>query len=483
MKKRILSLLLLAMLLASCAEKQEDEAQVTDAPGMTETQAETEAFPPPEIVDMEGAALTILNYNAQNFNWANTLILTEKLDGETLNDALYRREKAVEENYHCSIEEIIGDPKGTLQKNVTSGDSEFDTAMLFDAEVATVATNDYLLPWNELDVDLTLPWWDTAASEQYNFAGFQAAASGAYSLYNYSTRHCYVFNNDMMKNYWSDVDIYQEVHDGKWTVDRLYELAARASTDLNGDSRITSDSDQYGIASSVTRHYSALLAGANVKYIDRNEDDELYFAIPGSEYATAVIAHLVELNKGNDIFTSGTNDIGGGAESPIFYNGRALFIAAYVGEAAKMRGIEFDIGIVPSPKYSEAQESYYSLVEGGAQSILPKSLPAEKQEKTAILLNAFAYYSYKESIPAYIDEILMTKTVRNQESADMLQLVFDTSFYDLGTGAWSADTKNVYTKNVFLPRSDAIASVGASVEKGMEKKLEKFMENLRKVVE
>lgn len=491
MKKRlIIFFLLTALLLSACAENAETSAEgtpsdaVTDtlpgeAPAAEEIPAPEEELPPPPVEDMNGAVLTILNYTPESFNWANTLIFAEELNGEILNDALFERERMVEETYNASLEELAsGDVVGTITTSVTAGDSNFDAAMLFDAQVTNILQQGHNLSWGELDLDLTKPWWDSAATEQYNFKGIQAAVSGAFSLYNYSTRHCYVFNEDIMNAVAPEINLFDEVREGKWTLDRMYELGAMAVLDLDGDGTMTSANDQYGIVSSVPRHYSALLAGANIKYIDRDENGDLYFAIPDNEYALTAISRLVQLNTGNDIYTSGTNDIGGGAESPIFYNNRALFIAAYVGEAARMRDIEFNIGIVPSPKYNAEQEQYYSLIEGGAQTILPKTLGTDTQHKTAVLLDAFGYYSFMESIPAYIDQVLMTKVARNEDSSEMLQIVFDTSFYDLGTGVWSADTKNTFTQNIFLPRSDTVVSHCEKIGRAVSKKLERFIADI-----
>ena len=489
--KRLLTILLLAsLLLSSCANNTETSPEntpdapagdsLTDAPAAEEAVPETEEeLPAPAVEDMGGAVLTVLNYTPESFNWANTLMFADELNGETLNDALFERERKVEELYNCSLEELAsGSVVSDITNSVTAGDANFDAAMLFDASVTNILQQGLSLSWGELDLDLTKPWWDSAATEQYNFKGIQAAVSGAFSLYNYSTRHCYVFNEDIMNAVAPEVNLFDEVREGTWTVDRMYELGALAVLDLNGDGTMTAGDDQYGIVSSVTRHYSALLAGANVKYIDRDDEGALYFAIPGSEFAVSVVSKLVQLNTGNDIYTSGTNDIGGGAESSIFYNNRALFIAAYVGEAARMRDIEFNIGIVPSPKYTAEQEQYYSLVEGGAQTVLPKTLGTDARHKTAVLLDAFGYYSFVESIPAYIDQVLMTKVARNEDSSEMMEIVFDTSFYDLGTGVWSADTKNMFTQNIFLPRSDTVVSLCEKIEKALTKKLERFLDDL-----
>ena len=489
-------MLLLLALLASCAsggvngDAGEDGGAPADAPiGAAEPSdagavPETEEhLPAPEVRDMGGAVLTIMNMTPAAFNWADTRMFAEETNGEILNDALYNREQKVEELYNCSLGELQtqNSSGGDMAQAVRAGDPLCDAAMVFDASVSGILTQDVLLPWNALEIDLSNPWWDGAATEQYNFLGIQAAVSGAFSLYNYSTRHCYVFNSDLLEAAAPGTDLYAEVREGTWTVDRMYAVASLGVLDLNGDGEMKTADDQWGIVSSVTRHYSALLAGAGVKYIDRDEEGNLVFAIPGNEYALNVISKLVQLNVGNNIYTSGTNDIGGGAESPIFYEGRAMFIAAYVGEAARMRDIEFSIGILPPPKYTEEQDRYYSLVEGGAQCVLPKTLTGAQAENAAVLLDAFAYYSYVESVPAYIDVVLMTKVARNEESSAMLELCFDSSFYDLGTGIWSSDTKNQFTANVFLPRSDTAASLCAKNQKLIDKQLERFLKAVKEM--
>ena len=152
-----------------------------------------------------------------------------------------------------------------------------------------------------------------------------------------------------------------------------------------------------------------------------------------------------------------------------------MFCAAYVGEAAKMRGLEFDIGFVPAPKFDANQENYYSLVEGGAQSVLPRMLDENDLTKIGTILDAFAYYSYYESIPAYIDVLLMGKVARNEDSEEMLQLVFDTSAYDLGTGVWSSDTKNKYVSSIFSSSKDTVASQTERFRNVINKQLDKFM--------
>lgn len=477
-------LLCSACLLASCGSREQTPAE--DAPVQTADDMATEAVTAPTdapaVEDMNGAVLTILNYKPENFSWANTTILVDSANGDILNDALYNREQKVEEAYNCSIEENQPDDVvGTITKSVAAGDKTFDMAMVFDAMVSTVLLGDALLSWDVLtELDLSKPWWDNAATEQYNFYGIQAAITGAYSLYNYSTRHCMIYNAQLMRSLDIEDDLYGLVRDGGWTVDKLYELGTLASADLNGDGKIESKDDRYGITGTVTRFYSALLTGADIRYIDRKDDGTLYYALPGNEFALSYIEKLVSLNTGNDIYTSGTKGIGDSDET-IFPSGRALFLMDYVGNTEKLRDIEFDIGILPPPKYDTAQKSYYSLVEGGAQSILPKTVTEEDYHKIAVILDAFAYESYQESIPAYIDVLLKEKVARDADSAEMLTLIFDSSAYDLGTGVWSGETKNQFTTNIFLPKKNEAASLIAKTEQTVEKALEKFTDAVKEL--
>ena len=348
--------------------------------------------------------------------------------------------------------------------------------MVFDARVSTILLKDCLMSWDEVpDLDLSTPWWDNAATEEYNFAGIQAAVSGAYSLYNYSTRHVYVFNNKMMTDLDVTEDLYDMVRNGTWTVDEMYRLAELAVSDLNGDGKMSEDDDRYGIIGTPTRHYSALLMGSGVRYIDRDDDGQLYFTVSDSDYAQSVMAKFVSLDLRNaDIFTNVKADINTDIDT-VFTDGRGMFCAAYVGEAAKMRGLEFDIGFVPAPKFDADQEQYHSLVEGGAQTVLPRMLAEEDLTRVGTLLDALGYYSYYESIPAYIDVLIMGKVARNEDSEEMLQLVFNTSAYDLGTGIWSAETKNKYVSNIFSKSADTIASQTEKIAPAIEKQLEKFM--------
>jgi hypothetical protein len=484
MKKLITAFLLTALTVSSlfsCASESKTDTSQTTAASQTSAVSDTE--PVLETSDLDGFELRILNYDTTWFSWANTQMNADSLNGEILNDALYNRTLETEQNFNAKVTfNNVNMTDDIISQTVLAGDDSYDMSMLFDANIASVLTKGYLGYWDELvNINLSDPQWDADAASLYKFNGRQVAVSGDFSLYNYSTRHCYAFNKDMLATLNTGYDLYKLVNDGEWTLAKLYEIAGLAVSDINGDGSFTSD-DRYGISGSVTRHYSALLAGANVRYVEKNGDGELYFAIPGNDYDISVMQKIVELNVGNQIFYNGVNDIGNN-DATLFRNGHTLFTAAYINEVAALRDMDSDIGILPAPKFSEEQDSYYSLVEGGALSVILKSLSPDRYENAGILLNALAFYSHKEVIPAYTEVILKSKVSRDEESAAMIELIFNTSVNDLGTGVWSSIMKNIYTAKIFLPRSTDIVSVTASIEPKAEKAISDFMTAVNKQIE
>lgn len=428
MTKLIAVLLASLVLVCSCAQSVDDGTSGKNSADANDTTQAAETEKPLETVDLDGFELRILNYDKTWFTWANTDMDAEELNGEILNDALFNRTLKTEQNFNAKVNfEYVKSTHDVIGPLVFAGDDVYDMAMLFDAAIDDAIASGWLGFWDELGtINFEDKHWDADVVKLYNFNGRQVALDGAFSLYNYSTRHCYAFNKRMLTDLNVGYNPYDLVNDGGWTLDKLYEIASAAVRDTDGDGNITVK-DTFGISGTVTRHYSALLAGSGVRYVDKDAEGMLYFTVARDEYAVSVIQKLVELNVGNHIYSSGTNDIGGGDET-LFRNGHTLFTAAYINEVSALRDMDDDIGILPPPKFTEDQKRYYSLVEGGALSVILKTLNPERYENVGILLNALAYYSRQDVIPAYIEVLLKSKVSRDEESASMIELIFDSSF-------------------------------------------------------
>jgi len=111
---------------------------------------------------------------------------------------------------------------------------------------------------------------------------------------------------------------------------------------------------------------------------------------------------------------------------------RALF--AYVGmdRVTELRNFDCNFGILPNPKFDETQTEYYNEVHPWCSTAISIPTSSPDLERTGIILEALTGESYYTLLPAYYDISLKNKFMRDEESGQMLDLIFSTKCYDLG---------------------------------------------------
>ena len=143
-----------------------------------------------------------------------------------------------------------------------------------------------------------------------------------------------------------------------------------------------------------------------------------------------------------------------------------------------LRNMSDEFGVLPLPKYDEAQEHYYAPSFGSEISTLLKTLPQERMENVVILLDALAYDTNKSIIPEYKEVLLKTKYARDNESEDMIDIVIDSVSFEFGLNAWQDTVANPLVKNIFVARNPSVASTLAKMQKSVDTQIEKLVEKL-----
>ena len=432
---RILCALLAALVLTSCGSgSTTDKTPETTADTTAETEVETE--PDPNAVrraisddlpdtDMDGYTYRVLSRQRDDF--IEDIGLDLEQNGDVVNDALYNRNLTVSDRFNCKYEATFTDSIDTTGINtITAGDDAFDVMLCQIVQIPKYATTGYFRDWYEdmPHVNLDKPWYIGNAAEALSVKGHAYAMIGEYDLDVLRFTYCMYYNQDISDEYNLE-NIYDVVNDGRWTYDQLYEYANTVYVDLDGNGtkdendRLAISGDPYSAV--VTYQYSF----DNPLFSINDE------GVPEFTMDREKLASIVE--KLNALYhdSLGGYTEGWGTGWTAWSAGNLLLYTGLFQSATGYRDLEFDYGIIPYPKYDEAQTRYYTMSDG-AHGCMLIPITVQNIEWSSILTEALNAETYKQVVPAYYDTALKVKLSRDAESAAMLDLLMESRVFDFG---------------------------------------------------
>ena len=163
-----------------------------------------------------------------------------------------------------------------------------------------------------------------------------------------------------------------------------------------------------------------------------------------------------------------------------FTEGRCLFSYVGMNRVTLFREMEADFGILPAPKYDEAQEKYYNVISTGNSNFLSIPKSVQDLERTGIITEALCAESLYTLTPAYYDITLKTKAARDEESSAMLDIIFANRVFEMGNfWAWGG-IFDIPGAQSYAGKTDIVSAVEKKVpaaEKAMQKTIDAVLEN------
>ena len=482
-KQGLASLLLLGALLVSCGNSAGDTTQNTDAVTqntdgtVTETNADEYGYPE---MDCGGDALRFLT--ASNTWGTYYAIDFETETGESLDDVIFQRNRGLEERYDINVEVTeydIGEATTHFTTVTMSGEDLYDVTYLRADTLPAALTGSMFLDLNQIDgFRFAEPWWDQTMVQGGQIGDNNALffASNYISLFGFDSTVCVYFNEDMF----SSLDItfpYELVKEGKWTLERMYEYVALGAN-TNGDSSfVWSDNGNavYGVTT-WSNGVHALLGGAGAYYLQMS-DGEPSITVTDAHFmdvAQSLVQNLFSVDGYFSMGNESDNTLPGHYEN-MFRNNRAMMTVAQIKTSSRYRDMENSFGILPMPKYDEAQADYSCYI-SSTQLLMGLPVTSQKAEQTAVLLDAMAYESYRDVLPVYYEVKVSQKGLRNEASIEMLDIIRESRYTNFGeVFGWTNQMQSaIYTK--LSKGSSDIASDIASYTKKIETAIEKTME-------
>lgn len=441
-KKTISVMLLVSMLLpafAACSESDTSgnntqpstsNAQ-TDLNDSAESEIETTYFDDVlPAVDYNGSTFTILHRPSASAHDTIPYFDHESITGEPVDDAIFSQITTVEEKYGADIvEAIVDDVPTTVSQSASAGDDTYSTVIHSNLELANLVTRNVFLDLNQLEnINFDMPWWNSNYKEKLTINNktylafgdlfFKAAINNVHLMY---------VNKDMCDEFGLDYP-YEAVYNGTWTLDYIANMVQGVYMDLDGNG-VKDENDRWGLVQSPIQS-SIIFYSSGFKVMDYDEEGYPYLNMFSEEFV-----NFYEALYNFDYNTEGIWTNSQAQEDSnfnMFVSGNVLISSYFLTVVPTLREVEFEVGILPYPKYTNESE-YVNWPTGGNYLLaVPSAIAFDDYEFVGTILEALACQGHTYVRPALYETTLQGKLARDPESQDMLDIIFDTMSIDFG---------------------------------------------------
>ena len=500
---KILALLICALMLSpsiiSCSENSADNSEKDSTTDTTTPSNSTESgtdaaddesktlMPNIPQLDFEGSTFTFLTSGANDTNgvdWETYDVWAETVNGEPINDAVYERNNYINETYNVSIAEYktSKDTLSEIKQEVQASTGMFQAAFTHFQNGATLAQQGALLDLLQMPyIDISQPWWDQRAAEDLEILGRLYQATGDITVIDNDATWVLFFNKQMREDLQMD-DLYTLVREDKWYYDTMYSMVQAASMDVNADGKMSYKDDRLGFITSDASCYGLLYA-SGIQLVKPDKEEVFTFTNELDKLSSVVEKAGKIISDKNTTHLTGDEGSDSNTIRVAFEEGRGLFYGEVMQCATRMRASDTAFGLIPWPKFDENQDSYYNWIHSSAGRgiVIPISVPQQNYEMVGAIIEAYAAKSMSTLTEAYYDKSFTYKSLRDEDSIEMLEIVLQSRMYSLGDiytlsldGGITALIKNGSTD---------VASAWTRSSKVAGKMLEKVVKNLEKYMQ
>lgn len=432
------------------------------------------------------------NYNGEDFNILNVettwgfypYLDFENMTGDVLDDTIYTRNRFIEDKFNIKLIESM-DTMDTIAAKIKTlilaGDDVYEAMYCRGDNIGPLVSEGYF--YNLFDIpelNLNEAWWDQTVIKEGSIGKDNALyfAASDLNLIGFQGTWMIYFNENMLTDLGLDMP-YELVRNGKWTLDELQKYM-KAGASLNGATSFAWEDTgkaTYGL-SSFNAGAAALLIGTGERFILKDQNGIPYFSLETERFYSASEKIANMLGTAGEYLSANIIDTPFHFEN-MFMAGRALFIAGEVKASETFRDMDDTFGVAPIPKYNEDQSKYYCIQ---FQQSLLLTIPVTNKDtqRSGIILDALSYQSYIDLMPAFYDVTVSQKGLRNEDSIEMLGIIRDSRFFNVGMAYGWISTLYESMRNALDSGNSDMASLIAKDKDAIEANITKFMETITK---
>mgnify|MGYP002552835313 FL=1 len=408
-----------------------------------------------------------------------------------LTEAVTERNNLISEKLGITVRAVpVDDVSATLRQEILAPTGEFDIAMPFLSDCATLAQEDTFYDLKDFEaegiIDLSAPWYDQNANDSLSIQNKVYFTVSDMSIMQKIVSSAILYNTELIESKMPNLDLFQLVLDKEWTLDKMQEIGRTFASDLDGDG-VRNSKDMWG---AVTSNGTALnfYFGAGEMLCTKDENDVPIIAI-GEGRSIRVSQKILETLQEKDwviraesLRDEGSTDIWMD-NLAIFGEGRSAFCTMTFSAVKKLRVYDIDYAILPLPLVDDTQTEYYTpcAAYSAYGAVVSTSLNAEDARFAAYMIDVLSAGGKQYIATAYYDQILKNKDALSDSSKeiDILDLIFENVVYDVGVIYGFQGLNSLHT-NLMIAGSTDIASALESVRSQVTEKINQIVEQYSK---
>ncbi len=498
MTRKIISLFLCATfalssaaLLASCSEKDTNNPSGPNNGGDTEQKA---SKIPDDLyfgnLTEEERTINIAYVEGSNGDLTERSLVIDDVDSSDQVDvAVQKRNQTVEDRlgvilYSEKVSDSISGLAGQVETGILAGDGTWDLLAGYQYYSIGMATKGLLLNLADLDsigeaaifadyIDLSASYWGTAYNDAISYNGSYYWITGDIALRYMGGMYCTFVNSNIYESalqatYGSIYDIAKE---GKWTMDKMMEMAAICYSDDGDD--IVNEADTLGFGYELTDILDGIAFACGIEFSSKDPTTGEIRITINSDRTNSIADKIYDLTHNNGYaykFTDGdsANVMTAFAEGTVAFTVNKIFQSeVYLNELDNFY-------IIPAPKFDETQENYVTGIHDGV-TIFGIPIDSTKIPQTAATLELLAVYSNELVYPAYYQTALKYRYTRDPDAAEMIELIHSNVSTDF-VAAWSASVNDIC--HIFRTDSKVQANTLKRSTTAWQKSLDDLLDSL-----
>ena len=430
----IICLITTASCFVSCAENENNQQQGGEV---------TPTLDHLKDLNFEGEEVSfiIAGGDGDSYNQRSIYVDEEGDDGDAVNSAIYARNQKIQQMLGIEIY-IAADADASITSQAKTvllgGTSDYDIIAARQYDDIQLALEGVILDLNtlpQLEADY-IKWdqeyWATSYIDALTFGNKTFWLAGDLCLRFTGSYYCMFVNarlyNDILAAEYGS--LYDVVRNKDWTYDTLMDMSEKSYLD-DGNDKVDLEGDRVGLLLTVCDNMNGMAISAGVVFTRYDENGTpVNNVTTGNRTLTSFMEKTYELINAPGVYAFGAGAVAYQEAMEHFASGQSVFVAGRLNHAEMfLRDMVDDYYVVPSPMLNKDQGAYYTAVHDSS-NIYGINYSSERVAAAAATLEAMAYESFYSIRPIYYDSFLKFKYTRDDQAAEMIDIMHDGVYTD-----------------------------------------------------